>query len=89
MRKPTEEEIQKALKMLEEKDPKKATRENAIKTVKGLMQLAGVLVDKVDEDLKSGKLKVSDDGEVTRDSQNGKTSEDFMPKALIIFSRAS
>jgi len=32
------------------------------------MQLAGVLVDKVDEDLKSGKLKVSDDGEVTRDS---------------------
>ena len=68
MRKPTEEEIQKALKMLVEKDPKKATRENAIKTVKGLMQLAGVLVDKVDEDLKSGKLKVSDDGEVTRDS---------------------
>lgn len=68
MRKPTEEEIQKALKMLEEKDPKKATRENAIKSIEGLRQLAGVLVDKVDEDLQSGKVKVSDDGEVTRDN---------------------
>lgn len=66
MRKPTEEEIQKVLKMLEKSDPEKATRENAIKTIQGLQGLAGALVDRVDEDLKSGKVTVSEDGEVTR-----------------------
>lgn len=66
MKKITEEEIQKVLKMLEESDPDKATRENAIKTIEGMRELAGTLVDKVQEDLKSGKVAVSNDGEVTR-----------------------
>lgn len=66
MRKPTEQEIQKVLKMLEKSDPEKATRENAIKTIQGLRGLAGALVDRVDEDLKSGKVTISEDGEVTR-----------------------
>ncbi len=66
MRKPTEEEIQKVLKMLEKSDPEKATRENAIKIIQGLQGLAGALVDRVDEDLKSGKVTISEDGEVTR-----------------------
>lgn len=66
MRKPTEEEIQKVLKMLAKSDPEKATRENAIKTIQGLQGLAGALVDRVDEDLKSGKVTVSEDGEITR-----------------------
>lgn len=68
MRKPTEEEIQKVLKMLEKSDPEKATRENAIKTIQGLQGLAGALVDRVDEDLKSGKVSISEDGEITRKS---------------------
>ena len=68
MRKPTEEEIQKVLKMLEKSDPEKATRGNAIKTIQGLRGLAGVLVDRVDEDLKSGKVTISEDGEVTRNN---------------------
>ncbi len=66
MRKPTEEEIQKVLKMLEKSDPEKATRENAIKTIQGLQGLAGALVDRVDEDLQSGKVTISEDGEITR-----------------------
>lgn len=66
MRKPTEEEIQKVLKMLEKSDPEKATRENAIKTIEGMQKMAGALVDRVDEDLKSGKVTVSEDGEITR-----------------------
>lgn len=66
MRKPTEEEIQKVLRMLEKSDPEKATRENAIKTIQGLQGLAGALVDRVDEDLKSGKVTISEDGEITR-----------------------
>ncbi len=66
MQKPTEEEIQKALKILKKNDPMQATRENAIKTIEGLRQFAGILVDKVDEDLRSGKVTVSDDGEVIR-----------------------
>lgn len=70
MRKPTEEEIQKVIKMLEKSDPEKATRENAIKTIQGLQGLAGALVDRVDEDLKSGKVTISEDGEVTRNSSD-------------------
>jgi len=62
----TEQEIQKVLKMLEESDPKKATRENAIKTIQGMKQMAGMVVDKIDEDLKTGKVKVDEKGKVTR-----------------------
>lgn len=63
-----EEEIQKVLKMLRESNPEKATRENAIKTIQGMKNMAGMVVDKIDEDLKTGKVKVSDKGEVTRKS---------------------
>ncbi|NCS98086.1 MAG: hypothetical protein GW762_05855 [Candidatus Pacebacteria bacterium] len=66
IRKPTEEEIQEMLVMLEEKNPKSATRENAIKAIEGLQTMAGALVDRVGEDLESGKVVVSDEGEVTR-----------------------
>lgn len=62
----TEAEIQKVLKMLEESDPKKATRDNAIKTIQGMKQMAGMVVDKIDEDLKTGKVKVDDKGKVSR-----------------------
>lgn len=62
----TEEEIQKVLKMLEESAPEKATRENAIKTIQGMKQMAGMVVDKIDEDLKTGKVKVDDKGKVSR-----------------------
>ncbi len=63
---PTEEEIQKVLKMLKESAPEKATRENAIKTIEAMRSMAGVVVDRIDEDIESGKIKISDDGKVTR-----------------------
>lgn len=66
MTKIPEEEIQKVLKMLRESNPEKATRENAIKTIQGMKSMAGMVVDQIDEDLKTGKVKVSDDGKVTR-----------------------
>ena len=66
----TEEDIQKALKMLEKKDPKQATRENAIKAAQALKKMASDLLDKVDDDLKSGKLTVDDDGRVSRKSDD-------------------
>lgn len=62
----TEAEIQKVMKMLEESDPKKATRENAIKVIQGMKQMAGTVVDRIDEDLKTGRVKVSAKGKVTR-----------------------
>ena len=68
-KKPTEDEIQKVIKMLEESDPKKATRENAIKAIKGMKTMAGMVVDKIDDDMKSGKVEVSDDGKVTRNDE--------------------
>lgn len=66
---PPEEEIQKILKVLKETRPEEATRENAIKTIEGMKAFANMLVDKVDEDLKSGKVKVNDRGEVLRDGK--------------------
>lgn len=66
MTKPTEQEIQKVLKMLEESDPKKATRENAIQTIERMRKMASALVDRVDEDLRSGKVTVSKTGKVKR-----------------------
>lgn len=62
----TEEEIQKVLKMLEESDSKKATRENAIKTIQGMKQMAGMVVNRIDEDLKTGRVKVDKKGKVKR-----------------------
>ena len=44
-KKPTEAEIQKVIKMLEESNPEKATRENAIKAIKGIKTMAGMVVE--------------------------------------------
>lgn len=63
-----EEEIQKVLKMLQESNPVNATRENAIKTIQGMKAMAGMVVNKIDEDLQTGKVKVSDDGKVSREN---------------------
>ncbi len=63
---PTEAEIQKVIKMLEESDPEKATRENALKAIEGMKTMAGKVIDKIDDDMKSGKIEVSNDGKVTR-----------------------
>ena len=65
---PSEAEIEKVLKMLEESDAEKATRENAIKVIEGMKEMAGKVVDKIDEDLKTGKVKVSGNGSVSRTS---------------------
>lgn len=64
---PTEVEIQKVLMMLVDSDPDNATRENAIKVIEGMKTMAGGVIDKIDNDLKTGKVKVSDDGKVTRE----------------------
>lgn len=66
---PTEEEIQKVMKMLEDSDPTKATHENAVKVIEGMKTMAGMAVDRIDDDMKSGKIKVSDDGKVTRNDK--------------------
>ena len=65
-KKPTEAEIQKVIKMLEESNPEKATRENAIKAIAGMKTMAGMVVDRIGDDMKSGKIEVSDSGKVTR-----------------------
>jgi len=66
--KTSEEDVQKVLKMLRVSNPEKATRENAIKTMQGMKAMAGMVVDKIDEDLQTGKVKVSDDGKVSRNN---------------------
>lgn len=66
---PTEEDIQKVLKMLRETQPEKATREYAIKTIKNMKSMASMMVDRIDEDLKSGKVKINEKGEVIRDGK--------------------
>jgi len=65
-KKPTEAEIQKVIKMFKESNPEKATRENAIKAIKGMKTMARMVVDRIDNDMKTGKVEVSDDGKVTR-----------------------
>lgn len=66
MKQPTAAEIKKVLKMLEESDPDNATRENAIKVIEKMRGMAGMVVDRIDEDLKSGKIRVDEKGKVTR-----------------------
>jgi len=53
----TEKEINWALNKLKEKHPERANREQAIKLLDSLGSLAGIVVDKIEEDKKSGKLK--------------------------------
>jgi hypothetical protein len=62
----TEAEIEKVIKMLEESDPSKATRENAIKVIESMKQMAGSVIDRIDEDLKTGKVNIDESGKVTR-----------------------
>lgn len=57
----SEEDIQKVIKMLEDTDPENATRENAIKVIEKMKSMAGTVVDRIDEDLKTGKVKVPQD----------------------------
>ncbi len=66
MKQPSEAEIKKVLKMLEESDPDNATRENAIQVIEKMRGMAGMVVDRIDEDLKTGKIKVDKKGKVTR-----------------------
>ncbi len=66
IKKITEAEIEKVIKMLEESDPSKATRENAIKVIESMKQMAGSVIDRIDEDLKTGKVKIDETGKVTR-----------------------
>lgn len=60
MKKPTEEENQKVIKMLAESNPDNATRENAIKVIGGMKSMAGSVVDSIEDDLKTGKVRVVD-----------------------------
>ena len=78
---PTEEDIQTVLKMLQETQPEKATRADAIKTIESMKSVANMLVDKVDEDLKSGKVTVNKKGEVLRDGEVIPEPSKFSKKA--------
>jgi len=53
----TEKEINWALNKLKEKHPERANREQATKLLASLGSLAGIVVDKIEEDKKTGKLK--------------------------------
>ena len=66
-KKPTEEDIQKMLKVLEETDPESATREKAIEMLENFRGLASKLLDQIDDDLKTGKTRVENDGAAVRD----------------------
>jgi hypothetical protein len=67
MKKPTEEEIQKVIKMLADSNPDSATRENALKVIEAMKSMAGSVVDRIEDDLKTGKVKISEEGEVVRE----------------------
>ncbi len=66
---PTKEDIQTVLKMLQDTKPEKATREEAIKTIESMRSVAKIIVDRVSDDLKSGKVIVNKKGEVLRDGE--------------------
>jgi hypothetical protein len=53
----TESEINWALEKLKEKHPEKATKEQAIKLLDTMGEFTNIVVDKIDKDKKSGKLK--------------------------------
>ncbi len=73
---PTEAEIQRILIVLEKTHPKKATREYAIKTIESMRKFASMVVDRVEEDLESGKIKINKKGEVTREGKVIKKDND-------------
>lgn len=70
MSEPTEIEIQEALELLKKTSSNEVTRERAIQIVNNMRALAGMVVDRIDDDLKIGRVKVSDDGKVTRESKD-------------------
>lgn len=70
MSEPTEIEIQEALELLKKTSSNEVTRERAIQIVNNMGALAGMVVDRIDDDLKIGRVKVSDDGKVTRESKD-------------------
>lgn len=54
----TEKEIEWAINELKKKHPERATREQAISFLDTLGNLGGIVVKKIEEDKKSGKLKL-------------------------------
>jgi hypothetical protein len=66
---PTEAEIQRVLELLKKSHPDKATREYAIKTIEGMKKFASVVVDRIEEDMESGRLQINDKGEITVDGK--------------------
>ncbi len=65
----SEEDIQTMLASLRASNAELATREAAIEALDRLRNLAKTVVDKVDDDVSSGRLTVDDDGEVTRSEE--------------------
>lgn len=65
----SEEDIQTMLTSLRASNLELATREAAIEALDRLRNLAKTVVDKVDEDVSSGRLTVDEDGEVTRSEE--------------------
>lgn len=53
----TEEEINWAIDKLNKKHPEKATKEQAIKLLNTMRGFTDIVVDKIEEDKKYGKLK--------------------------------
>lgn len=78
---PNEAEIQRILKVLEKTHPEKATREYAIKTIESMRRFASMVVDRVEEDLESGKIKINKKGEVTREGKVIKMADDSEDKS--------
>lgn len=66
---PTEAEIQKVLEMIKKDHPEQATRENAIKLIETMRVMASTMLDRIEDDLKSGKVKITETGEVMRDGK--------------------
>ncbi|MBU0777016.1 hypothetical protein KKH23_00610 [Patescibacteria group bacterium] len=73
---PKEKEIQKILKILKQTHPEKATRKYAIKTIKSMRKFASMVIDRIEEDLESGKIKISEKGEVMREGKVIKKADD-------------
>lgn len=78
---PKEAEIQRILKILKQKHPERATREYAIKTIESMKKFATMVVDRIEEDLESGKIKINKKGEVTREGKVIKKADDSENKS--------
>lgn len=56
----TEEEIEWAIKQLKKKSPERADRDHAIKLLNTFGDFSNIVVEKIDQDKKSGNLKPSE-----------------------------